>query len=68
MGLSVGTIAQYLLAALALVALVVLNLYGTQDSALTTTLTSIITAAVWGGIQREQGIKLPPPDPGNKGP
>jgi len=62
MNLSAGTIAQYALAALALVALVVLNLFGTSDPALTSVLTSVVTAAVWGGIQREQGKKLDPPD------
>lgn len=57
MNVSAITLAQYVLAALALVALVVLNIFGTPDPTLTTTLTTVIGATVWGGIQRESGIK-----------
>lgn len=57
MNISLTTLAQYVLAALALVALVVLNLYGTSDPALTTALVGVVTGTVWGGIQREAGIK-----------
>lgn len=48
---------QYALAALALVALVVLNVWGKPDDALSTVLVSVISATVWGGLQRQSGIK-----------
>lgn len=65
---SLATLAQFGLAALAMVALVALNLWGTSDPALTSVLTSVITAAVWGGLQREAGIKHASRDdpPGDK--
>jgi len=68
MNLSTATLAQYALAALAMVAMVALNIWGTSDPALTSVLTSVITAAVWGGLQREAGIKVgSKDDPPGKG-
>lgn len=57
MNLSITTLVHYLMGLAALVALVVLNLWGTPDPTLSTTLTTVIGATVWGGIQRESGIK-----------
>jgi len=58
MNVSAITLVQYLLALVALVSLVVLNIWGNPDPTLTTTLTTVIGATVWGGIQRESGITL----------
>lgn len=57
MNLSVTTLVHYLLALAALIALVVLNIWGNPDPTLTTALTTVLGATVWGGIQREGGIK-----------
>lgn len=57
-GQSLQTLVQYGLAALALIALVVLNIWGSPNEALTTALITLISATVWGGLQREKGIKV----------
>lgn len=51
-----GVVAQFVLAALAIIALVVVNIWGKESEVLTTTLASVITAAIWGGLQRKQGM------------
>ena len=65
-GQSFQTLMQYGLAALALIALVILNIWGNPNEGLTTALLTVISATVWGGIQREKGIKVgrdqDPPD------
>lgn len=55
------TIAHYTLAILALVALVIINIWGTVDGSLNVALIGVVTTASWGGVQRELGIKIQPP-------
>lgn len=61
-----GVVYQYILAVVAIVALVVVNIWGKESEALTTALISVISATIWGGWQRKQGLKLDPNDPDNK--
>jgi len=58
MKVSFATLAQYLLAALAMLSLVVLNIWGHPNEALNSALLVVISTTVWGGIQREKGIKV----------
>jgi spore maturation protein SpmB len=50
-------VAQYALAALAMVLLVVLNIWGTPNEALNVVLFGVVTGAAWGGVQRRLGIQ-----------
>lgn len=52
-----GVISQYALAAMAIIALVVVNIWGKESEALTTALVSVITASLWGGVQRQKGLQ-----------
>lgn len=52
------TIVQYLFAALAIIALVVLNIWGNPDVTLNGGLLAVVSTTVWGGLQREKGIKI----------
>jgi len=53
-----GVVAQYILAGLAIAALVVVNIWGKESEALTTALISVISATIWGGLQRKQGMNF----------
>ena len=48
---------QYALAALAIVGAIAHNIWGTPSVMLDNLFTTIITATVWGGFQRQQGKK-----------
>lgn len=61
MNVSGTAIVQYLLALAALVALVVLNIWGTPDSTLEGILTGVLTTTLWGGYQHDVGLKKIPP-------
>ncbi len=50
-------VAQTALAALAMVLLVVVNIFGTPSEVLTATLVGVVSAGAWGGVQRTLGIK-----------
>ncbi len=62
MNVSANAIVQYLLALAALVALVVLNLWGTPDTTLTGVLTAVLSTTLWGGYQHDVGLKKIPPE------
>lgn len=62
---SAVTLTHYTLAIVAVIALVVINIWGHADSALNVALIGVVTTAGWGGIQREQGIKIDSPDKKN---
>lgn len=53
-----GVVWQYVLAALSIVALVVINIWGRESEGLNTVLFGVITATTWGGLQRQQGLKV----------
>lgn len=48
---------QYALAALSVVAMVIINLFGVESVAVNTTLASVITSTVWGANQRKEGYR-----------
>lgn len=50
-------VGQYALAALAMVLLVVVNIFGQPSEVLTATLVGVISAGAWGGVQRTLGVK-----------
>lgn len=60
--MSTTAIVQYLLALAALVALVVLNIWGNPDTTLETILTGVLTTTLWGGYQHDVGLKKIPPE------
>lgn len=62
MKVSSTAIVHYLLALAALVALVVLNIWGTPDTTLETLLTGVLTTTLWGGYQHDVGLKKIPPE------
>lgn len=53
-----GVVWQYVLAGLSIVALVVINIWGRESEALNAVLYSVISATVWGGVQRQAGLKI----------
>lgn len=51
------TVLQYVLAIVAIVALVVVNVFGVESEVLNMALTGVVTATAWGAVQRKQGVK-----------
>lgn len=47
---------QYALAAVAMLAMVAINIWGVESDVINATLISVISATAWGGVQR--GIRI----------